>query len=232
MQLLQTYWQSLLHLFFPHACNGCYSTNVQPNSYLCINCIEKLPPTHFENIKDNVVEKIFVGRLPLHFAMAAYYFTPQSLLQKLLHELKYKNNQAIGFYLGQLLGYKILQSNYLHNVNCIVPLPLHPKKEHKRGYNQAMLIAEGISKVISKPIINHAVKRSVATATQTKANRLNRWNNMSEAFTLHHTHTIKDKHVLLVDDVITTGATLEACGKALITAGCSQLSIATIAYTQ
>ena len=144
MNALQTYINSFVHLFFPHNCIGCGTDNLNDDDLLCAKCLYELPQTNFFQSKNNPVEKIFYGRLNIEVAASGFYFTKNSLLQKLMIELKYKNNKDVGFYLGKMLGKMLNESERFNNVDALVPLPLNAKKEKKRGYNQAKIICEGI----------------------------------------------------------------------------------------
>ncbi|MDI9358156.1 MAG: hypothetical protein QM528_04360 [Phycisphaerales bacterium] len=222
---------SLLHLFFPHNCLGCGSDEIETAQILCIACRSALPATKFSGIEGNPIERIFLGRLSLEHATAGFYFTKKSMIQKLLHQLKYKQNKEVGVYLGEILGRELLNAKRLSNIDLIHPLPLHPKKEKLRGYNQATYIAKGIGNVFKKPICLTGVVRKDFTSTQTKKSRLDRWANIENAFVLQDRDQLIDKHILLVDDVITTGATLEACGRIFLQLPQVKLSVATLAYT-
>lgn len=219
---------SLLHLAFPHICEGCGTDIVAMDHYLCIQCLSKLPDTHFERHAHNPAEKIFWGRLPITAAAAKYYFTKESTLQQLLHQFKYKDHQRLGLYLGRQMGHMLANNPRFEDVDVLVPLPLFPEKERRRGYNQALILCKGISEVWQRSIINDAVVRVRATESQTKKNRVERWQNMEDRFQLKDPAALAHKHVLLVDDVVTTGATLEACGCAILEAGNTYLSIATL----
>jgi ComF family protein len=190
--------------------------------------MHQLPFTHFESISRNPVEKLFDGRLPLQAATALLFFTKENLVQEALHKLKYKGAEDIGIWLGQFLGRQLLASNRFNEVDIIVPLPLHKKKLLKRGYNQAEVIARGLQEVITKPITDSSVIKFKHTNTQTKKTRIERWQNIENVFELKN-NQLKNKHILLVDDVVTTGATLEACGRSLLQAEPASISIATAA---
>lgn len=205
---------------------GCGSDLLPLHSGLCLQCLHELPHTGFERQKDNPVEKLFFGRLPLHTAMAGYYFTKHSLMQKILHEIKYKGNQELARQMGRLLGHLLIQTDRI-TAEAIVPLPLFPKKQKARGYNQAELIAEGICDRLNIPLLNKAVIRTQHTETQTKKGRIERWQNMEGKFLIKEKQQLEGKHILLVDDVITTGATLESCGEEMLKAGCI-LSVASL----
>lgn len=228
---LTTYIADFAHLIFPHNCEGCGTDAIQQHDFLCMKCIAQLPETGFENIDENPIEKIFYGRLNIQNATAAFYFSKQSLIQHLLHQLKYRGNKEAGYFLGKMLGYQLSKSQKFKDIDTIIPLPLNPKKELKRGYNQAAIIAEGVISIFKKSLETKAVIRTVFTETQTHQNRINRWKNMDGVFAVINPKAIEAKHVLLIDDIITTGATLDACGNTILKSGCKSLSIATIAYT-
>lgn len=223
--------ESLLHLIFPHVCEGCGTDILQVEHFLCIRCHADLPKTEFHLYPNNPIEKIFWGRLPVANATAQYYFTKGSKMQHLMHGLKYNGNKELGLYLGRLMGHAFAESNRFRFIDALVPLPLFPAKEQKRGYNQATVLCEGIAEVLEKPILKDVIIRTTHTDTQTKKNRIERWANMEGRFEVVKPGAIKDKHVLLIDDVITTGATLEACGASLVEAGNTQLSIATLCFS-
>ena len=231
LQKLKSYLNDFSHLLYPHNCEGCGTDVLNDDAILCTKCLFDLPETNFTNTKNNPVEKIFYGRLNIIAATAAYYFTKNSLLQHLMIQLKYRNNKDIGFFLGKQLGYQLQESERFNDVDVLVPLPLNPKKEKKRGYNQAMIICEGIASVWQKPVLKNALIRTQFTETQTQQDRIHRWQNMQHVFAVADKNSLQDKHVLLVDDVITTGATLEACGNTIVNIPNTQLSIATLAWT-
>ena len=231
MPLLKHIKDSVLHLVFPQVCAGCGSDLVNDNNRLCIPCHEDLPQTSFHLHPNNPVEKLFWGRLPVTHATAQYYFTKISLVQRLMHRFKYKGDKELGLFLGRLIGHQLNETNRFREIDVLVPLPLFPSKERKRGYNQATLLCEGISEILEKPVVKGAVVRTMFTESQTKKNRVERWQNMEGRFQLIDEAAIKGKHVLLIDDVITTGATLEACGQELLKAENVQLSIATLCFS-
>jgi len=197
---------------------------------LCLHCLSGLPQTYFHMHGNNPIEKLFWGRLPLAHASAQYYFTKESLVQRLMHQFKYKGNKELGYFLGTLMGHQLIQSNRFSYLDALVPLPLFPSKEKLRGFNQAAVLCEGISHVLQKPVLRDVVRRTVYTESQTKKNRLQRWQNMEGRFEVINAEAIKGKHVLLVDDVVTTGATLEACGQMLLAAD-AKLSIAALCFS-
>lgn len=179
---------------------------------------------------NNPVEKIFWGRLPLSAAMSEFYFSKGTVIQKLVHEFKYKGNIDVGIYLGAMMGSSLICNNRFNKIDALVPLPLYADKERRRGFNQAQILCNGMSEVMNIPVISGTVIRKRFTQTQTKKHREERWQNVEGSFTINDTTLLEDKHILLVDDVITTGATLEACGKEILHIKNVKLSVATLAY--
>jgi ComF family protein len=232
MQLsVKYYLNAFNHLLFPHCCAICGADYIHLHDFLCVKCIHQLPLTRFLNLPDNPVEKIFAGRIKVNAAGAPYYFTKQSMMQHLLVLLKYKNSKASGLFLGNQLGQALSIADRFQSVDYIIPLPLHPKKEYIRGYNQAAIIGEGIQQVWNKPLLKNSIIRLINTSTQTHENRSTRWQNMEGIFHVTQPEILRDKHILLVDDVVTTGASLEACGAAILKIPGTTLSIASVAYT-
>jgi ComF family protein len=221
----------LLRLFFPHICAGCGADGIPQNAQLCLTCLHELPFTQFHWHANNPVEKIFWGRLPIVAASSLCFFTKDTVVQRLLHQLKYKGHQEIGVFLGGLLGQQLKESHRFSTVEALVPLPLFAKREKQRGYNQALAICTGLATILQCPIVTDAVVRLQTTETQTQKSRVQRWENMQDRFRLNNHFNLENKHVLLVDDVVTTGASLEACGQALLGIQQCRLSIATLAFT-
>lgn len=223
--------KAMAQLFFPKLCAGCGSDILDEEQMLCLACLDKLPLTSFALHASNPVEKIFWGRLPVTAASAYCYFTRDSVLQTLIHRLKYKRDRETGFFLGQLMGRALADANRFHGIDALVPLPLHPEKERKRGYNQATVLCNGMAATWGKPVWDNILTRVSRTETQTRKSRAERWQNITGKFELNPGRLSKGKHLLLVDDVVTTGATLEAAGAVLLQMENTRLSIATLAYT-
>jgi ComF family protein len=228
---IKSYLNDFSHLFFPHNCLGCGTDVLHNDELLCTKCSFDLPETNFTETPNNPIEKIFYGRTDINAATAAYYFTKDSVIQQLLIQLKYKSNKEAGIFLGKKLGEQLNVAERFKDVDILIPLPLNRKKENIRGYNQAAIICDGIAEVFNRPIIKNAVIRNQFTETQTHQDRVHRWQNMQEVFSVRHKKILENKHVLLVDDVITTGATLEACATAILKISGTKISIATVAYT-
>lgn len=215
---------SFLHLLFPHVCVGCGTDILSEESMLCLRCMNELPETNFEIHLGNPIEKIFWGRSQLQAATGQYYFTKESLMQHLMHQFKYKGNKELGLQLGRIMGLQLKRSNRFE-VDALIPLPLFPAKEKRRGFNQATVLCKGISDMMNIPVLDNVIIRPQHTETQTRKGRLERWKNIEGKFVMINEKAISNKHVLLVDDVITTGATLEACGNELLKAANTRLSI-------
>lgn len=190
-----------------------------------------MPRTNFHLYANNPVEKYFWGRLPINHAAAVCHFTTGSLVQRLLHQLKYKGNRDIGAFLGKMMGRSLSETDRFSDVDVLVPLPLFAAREKKRGYNQSEILCNGMSSILKWPVDNRSVVRLTSTETQTHKTRTDRWSNMEGRFQVAGPAALEGKHVLLIDDVITTGATLEACGQEILKVSRTKLSIATLAYT-
>lgn len=219
-----------LHLFYPHQCISCGDDVLPFDKMICNPCFENLPRTQFSYLTENNIDRIFYGRLNLKAAHSEFYFSKGQLIQNLIHQLKYKGNKEIGVYLGQLMGQSLLLNHRFKEIDFIVPVPMFKQKEIKRGYNQADIIAQGVADAMEIPIAKDLVQRIQFTSTQTKKDRTERWDNVKNTFRIRDEQLLKNKSVLLVDDVITTGATLESCGESILKIPGAILSIATLAY--
>ncbi|HEV3223646.1 MAG TPA: phosphoribosyltransferase family protein [Puia sp.] len=231
MRLRNPIIKSILHLFFPYSCCGCGTDLLAENILFCIYCQASMPMTRFEFFPSNPIEKIFWGRVNIHAAAAHLYFTKGSAVQHSLHLLKYKSKKEIGIYFGQQMGAALINSCRFSECEIIIPLPLFAAREKKRGYNQATLIAMGLSQQLKIPVVHDAILRIKKTETQTHKSRIQRWKNMESTFEIRNSQKIYGKHILLIDDVITTGASLEACARVLLGVHGARVSIACLAHT-
>lgn len=222
--------QHCFSLFYPKLCLVCGTQSPPKKEIICLSCQHKLPQTFFHLEKENPLAERFWGRLPLKAAAALYHFSKGGRTQQLIHQLKYNNKPIVGKQLGQYYGKQLISNPIFGTIDCIVPVPLHPRKQHRRGYNQSAEFAAGLSQGMSIPSFDKALQRRTFTDTQTQKSRQERMDNVFTAFALHQPALIKGKHVLLVDDVVTTGATLEACGAQLLQVEGVQLSLATIGF--
>lgn len=188
-----------------------------------------MPTSDMYTERENEFTRRLWGRLPLLSGAAFFYFSRHSPVQRALHQLKYRNNPEVGRKIGVEFGRKLHQTEMYKTVEAIVPVPLHPDKERARGYNQSAMFAQGIADALSVPVLDQVLQRLQFTGTQTRKRRLERHTNVNQVFAISQPTAIRGKHILLVDDVLTTGATLEECGTALLTVPSIQLSSVTIA---
>jgi ComF family protein len=231
MSYTNIFFKNIVHLLYPEICAGCGSDLIDSGNHLCMNCMNEMPVTGFFMQRNNPVEKIFRGRLRLVTASAHTYFTKDSVVQNMLHAIKYGGNKDLAIFMGAMIGKKLKICEWNADLHAVIPLPLHFRKQKIRGYNQAEMICKGISAELNVPVLNDILVRRKNTETQTHKTRIERWNNIHSKFELKKEECLINKHVLLVDDVITTGATLEACGAELLKAEGLRLSIAAFAYT-
>lgn len=218
-----------ISLFYPRICEGCGHPLLKHEETICTGCEISLPRTEYSKELINPVMKIFLGRVDLQAATALYFFHKGNRLQGLMHKLKYNGIKEIGIRFGNHLGKELKEAPLFSDIDVVLPIPLHPKKQKKRGYNQAEMIGQGLAKITGKELIANNLYRGVNTTSQTNKNREERWKNVEKAFLLKEPKEIEGKHILLVDDVVTTGATIEACTQSLkqIT---DKVSVATVAY--
>jgi ComF family protein len=220
--------EGFIHLLYPRLCEGCNKPLIAAEQVLCISCATELPETDYHALDDNETALRFAGRVPFFRATSFAYFTEDGLLQHLLHRLKYKDRQEIGDYLGSRFAESLAAANWLSGIDIIIPVPLHASRQAERGYNQSMLIAAAIGRHAAIPATDAALLRVRETESQTRKSRTERTENMAEAFVVADGANLKGKHILIIDDVLTTGATIEACETALKAVENVKISIATI----
>jgi ComF family protein len=224
--------EDFISLFFPKYCFGCEGALVKGETLVCTACIYEMARTNYHLHQDNLFYHRLRGRLPIKYAMAFFKFIKGSRVQNLLHALKYENKPELAKMLGRVYGNELLQAGFQHEFDYIIPVPLHPVKHKRRGYNQSEEFGQGLSEILRVPCSSHFLSRVKVTETQTRKSKLGRWENVEDVFKLNSEDALKGKRILLVDDIVTTGSTLEACGKKLLPDYCKELSIACIAATQ
>ncbi len=228
---MKTFTRLLQHasnLLYPNLCLACGQNLSNEETCICISCHYHLPKTHFNLDEENYFTEQFWGRIPIEGASSLYYFSKGGRTQRLMHNLKYRGQRQVGIQLGELLGKKLSQTNLSQEIDLILPVPLHYRKEKIRGYNQSDMLAQGISKSMQIPWRKDILFRQENTSTQTQMSRIDRFQNVKEAFQIKRAEPIRNKHVLLVDDVMTTGATLEACGGKILEIEGVKLSLVTL----
>lgn len=226
---LQRFFNNLISLFYPRICVGCGNALQQNEKHLCLHCLLHLPETNFHKEHDNVLKLIFAGRVKVEEVAALLFYKKGNSVQHILHALKYKGKKELGSFLGLYYGKKLATETRFQSVDYIIPIPLHPKKQKKRGYNQSEWIAKGLSKGMDVPYTNDVLVRTTFTETQTKKSRFNRWENVKEVFAIQNANLVIGKHLLVCDDVLTTGATMEAAIQQLLTIEGVKVSVVTLA---
>ena len=221
--------RDFISLIYPHLCAACSKPLYNNENHICTYCRYQLPKTNFHLEKDNPISRIFWGRVNIHAATSCYYFNKGGKIQRLIHQLKYMGGKEIGITIGRFLGADLKESSLFSDIEYIVPVPLHRSKRRKRGYNQSDYFAKGLSESMEATNINDNLYRASKGASQTRKAHYERWENVESSFKVKRPDQLKEKHILLVDDVVTTGATLESCAHALLDIPDTTVSIATIA---
>lgn len=233
MNWSRTYLADFLSIIFPQVCQACKQSLTRQEKLICTSCVYQLPYTNFHLHPDHAVARQFWGKIKLEASYALLYFNKGTNVQRLLHRFKYRNMPQIGNMLGHMAGERLRNLDVFKTVDLIIPVPLHPSRLRKRGYNQSTRFARGLAdKLLNARVCENNLIRSKATETQTKKSRFARFENMLSAFAIKIPEDLKGKHILLVDDILTTGSTLEACGHLLLEIEGVKLSIASIAYAE
>jgi ComF family protein len=228
---LTEYLQAFIHLFYPHICLQCGVDTLSQKQIICPVCESQLPYTNFSPMKSSPVDKIFWGRVSVDKAFSVLYFTKESIVQKIIFELKYKQNKRAGYFLGKLMANEMIQLQDKIHIDYLIPIPISKRKMRSRGYNQSKLLCEAMFQNGYQVPIAESLMKIKGTSTQTNKDRLHRGENTSPIFKLHPKINLANKHLLIVDDVLTTGATLEMACHCLWKAKPASIQIITAAYT-
>jgi ComF family protein len=227
---LSTYARDFVNLFFPPVCTACSNILLTQESHICTGCLYNMPRTNFHLDADNPMAQLFWGRVKVENAAAMYYFEKGSKCRKILHQIKYRGRKELARYIGTIYATELVRSGRFCDIDVILPVPLHPSRLKKRGFNQSEWFAQGLAEIMDKPLPGELLVRVLGAETQTGKTRIERWENVRDNFRLSHPEMIENKHALLVDDVVTTGATLEACALVLLAHPGVRVSILTLAY--
>ena len=228
MKLLKDFFD----LFYPNICANCKEQLLQNEKVICTFCRHDLPLTNFQSYTINKVSRIFSGRITIEKAYSLLFFRKQGITKNLIHDLKYKGNEEVGVFFGNWIGEIVAKNKEFSTVDFIVPVPIHAKKKKIRGYNQVTKFGECLSMHLKVPLNEDILIRQSATKTQTLKSRFERFNDLESKFLARNTSVFKEKHILIIDDVITTGATLEACAQELLKTPGIKISILTMSYTE
>jgi ComF family protein len=225
-------FKNLLNLFFPKACAGCNSFLMETELVICTNCRHEIPLTNHHNTKNNEFVSRFYGRIPLEFGSALFYFHKRGILQEMIHKLKYKGHEEIGEAIGFWYAEELKVVPEMKDIDFIIPVPIHKKRLRKRGYNQVTKFGKALSESLKIDFNETILQRNIYSQTQVRKNILERSAVIENVFSAIYTDEMHNKHFLLVDDVITTGATLESCAREILKIPGAKLSIVCMAMTQ
>ncbi|PRX52569.1 ComF family protein [Salegentibacter salegens] len=224
-------FHDLTNLFYPTICNCCDSPLLKAEEVICTSCLHKLPITNYHLDNENATKKVFDARLSIENATSLLYFKKKGMVQNLIHNLKYKKKEEVGSFLGNWLGEELKLHPGFKEINCVIPVPLHRKKLKKRGFNQVTGFGKELANKLDAEFIENVLVKKTSSRTQTFKKRLGRWGAIDATFMIENHEKLENRHILLVDDLVTTGATLEACGNKLLKIKNTKLSIATMAIT-
>ena len=230
MSYISDFIDDFISLLFPRLCYACGNHLMRNESLICTECYVAIPRTNYHCIKDNPVEQLFWGRCMIEKAAAFSYYNKGSRIRKLIHNLKYNGIKEVGFELGRIYGLSLQASGFIDDIDLIIPVPLHPSKKKLRGFNQSEIISSGIADATGLSVDFDTLVRRAVSATQTKRSRYERWTNVEGIFQISEVASITGKHILLVDDVITTGSTIESCTIELLKLERVKVSVVALAF--
>ncbi len=230
MSYIYNLWDDFISLLFPRLCYACGNHLLRNENLICTECYVVIPRTNYHIESENPVAQLFWGRCLIEKAAAFSYYNKGSRIRKLVHNLKYKGIKEIGFELGRIYALSLKSSGFTSDIDLIIPVPLHPAKKRIRGFNQSDIISEGLAAVTGLIVDTTSLIRTTVSATQTRRSRYERWTNVEGIFQVKDTETLKGRHILLVDDVITTGSTIESCANELLKVEGVRVSVVALAF--
>jgi ComF family protein len=223
--------RDFVNLIYPELCCACGAVLNEDENLICLHCEAELPRTNFHTFRENPMERVFWGRVPIQKAASYVYFQKSSHVQDVMHRIKYKGIKEAAHKLGSWYGRELSETGFLKDVDMLIPVPLHRKKQRQRGFNQSEWLANGISDTTGIPVNTTALAREQWSETQTRKGRYLRWQNVEGIFVVKDATALENKHVVIIDDVITTGATLESCVRKILDLNCNaRVSVLTLAY--
>ena len=230
MSYIYDLWDDFISLLFPRLCYGCGNHLLRNEYLICTECFVVIPRTNFHLQNDNPLAQLFWGRCLIEKAAAFSFFNRGSRIRNIIHNLKYKGIKELGYELGRIYGLSLKSSGFTVDIDLIIPVPLHPSKKNIRGFNQSESISLGIADATGLPVDTNSLARTKVSATQTRRSRYERWTNVEGIFRVTGPDIIRDKHILLVDDVITTGSTIESCANELLKVKGVKVSVVALAF--
>ena len=222
----------MVDLLFPRVCPLCGNILQEKEEMICLSCLNDLPATGIRDPEDNPAARVFWGRIPFEGVVSFLNYEKGNRASRLIKEIKYHGNKELGYWMGRYFGHRIADVSPFTSADMVVPVPLHKRKLRQRGFNQSEYIGRGIAEILEKPLEPDILYRKIYNPTQTQRSRYQRWENVSGIFAVRENHSLSGKHILLVDDVITTGATLEACATAILSAADARISIVSLALAR
>ncbi len=229
MNYLYDIWDDFISLLFPRICHGCGNHLMRNESLICTDCFVSMPRTGYHTMPGNPVEQLFWGRCYIEKAAAFSFYSRGSRIRNIIHNLKYRGIKEIGYEMGKIYGLSLKKEGFTEDIDLIVPVPLHPEKQRRRGFNQSEIISSGISEVTGIALETCSLVRLVHSSSQTRRSRYDRWTNVEGIFSVSFPETFYNKHLLLVDDVITTGSTIESCALELLKLKGVKISVVALA---
>lgn len=228
MTSIKDIFNSFIDTLFPRICPVCNNVLLSHEKHICTKCRIDIPITRYHMQEFNAMEQLFAGKTPIEKAVGYFFYEKGNPYSNILHNIKYRNNPQLGQYVAKLFAQELLSRNIFRNIDCIIPVPLHHRKKIQRGYNQSEYIAKGFSEVFDIPVHNNIIIAHKSHESQTNKGIYERWLNTQNIFSAQDTQVLENKHVLIVDDVVTTGATLLSAALTIASVPNIKISLATL----